>query len=77
MNAAYFLTCDQLSASWQDYLDTATDCTNYIQFLGSAFHPGMEKYWNFPCQLWPCLDSNYELFSERVNTFKPEKQILG
>ena len=52
------LTCpchhrnDQRTASWQDYLDKATDCSNYIQFLGSALgpHPGIREILESPHQ---------------------------
>ena len=58
----------------------ATNCKDYIQFLGSALgpHPGIREILESPLSVFAMpLIPAYLLFSERVNTFKPANQILG
>ena len=64
MNAA---RNDQLSTSWHQFLGTA---------LGP--HPDIGEILESPLSVlaMPLIPA-YELFSERVSTFKPENQILG
>ena len=52
----------------------------YIQFLGSALglHLGIGEILESPLSgLAMSLIPAYELFSERLNTFKPENHSLG
>ena len=70
----------QLSASWQDYLDTSYELQRLYLIFGSALGPhlGIREILESPLSVlaMPLIPA-YKLFSERVNTFKPENKILG
>ena len=47
----------RLSTSWQDYLDTTTDCRNYVQFFP---HPGIRDTGISPVQRLFCMLGEYD-----------------